>query len=330
MKSANKKISLTNFNLGGHLNLSTSTANSFNEKTNRTSFFFIFYVFSTVVNSILASYLIYIMHKILIKTGNFELLYNLIVYVTQWLISSLFSIIILILLLFFRKILNKNSNFSNICSQFNQFFRFFIACISTMFLPAGFYFLEKLSIKDSKEYQLNFHENYILLYIFLITDLLISSLISLLGIYYFVMICLRLKKRKLEIDEEFIENLKDDLKFNLNHKNSTLMIPSDEFINNNIFLANQIQQIKHLISSPESSNKKKANHNYSSPIKSEDKSKIKQEMLDFAFGKEKKKENLFDEIKKEIEISNSPLKSIISDITDPKNFNSQEMKNKFT
>ena len=299
MNTMHKRMTISN--LITNLNVSNSTAHSFNEKTDRKSFIFIFYAISTIVNIILTNYVIFKMNKILIQTENKEILLYLILYVGQWAICAILSLAFYSVFYLWH-LISIESEFPKFSKHFNNLFRFFIAIMTVLFLAAGIYLLSKLSTKDSKEYQLNFHESYLLLYIFLSVDLFISSLITLLAIYYFVMICLRLKTEKLEINDEFIQNIKDDLFLKHNPKSSTIMIPSEEFIKNNIFLEEQIKQIKYMKNSPEYIQKKVSHLKNDSNGSN---SKIKNQILNFAFGNEKKKDNLLDEIKKQIETTAS-------------------------
>ena len=54
---------MTISNLITNLNVSNSTAHSFNEKTDRKSFIFIFYAISTIVKIILSNYFMRILNK---------------------------------------------------------------------------------------------------------------------------------------------------------------------------------------------------------------------------------------------------------------------------
>ena len=317
MKNSQKKIISNSLTLGGDApDISISSKTFSDKKRKNSSFFLFFYIFTTIVNSILASYLLFNMYKLLLITLNYEILLFLISYVSQWFIASFLSIIIFILLHIGRTIHNNNSNNSGFTEQFNERFRFFLSVINILNLPQGIYIIDKLCFKESKEYNLNFHKNNILLYIFLTVDLIISSAISLIAIYYFIKNCFRLKNSNTLIDEQFIENLKDELKLNDNNQNQR-PLTSDGL--NNINHAIQIKKINNLICSPELNRKKKSikNKSISTMTKSEDMTKIKQEIMDFTLGKDKKRDSLFNEIKKEIEISNSPLKrSIFSESKD--------------
>ena len=123
--------------------------------------------------------------------------------------------------------------------------------MTILYLLQGIYYLNRLFRKDSKEFQLNFHESYILFYIFLSLDLFISSLITLLNIYYYVMKIFILKIKRIHINQEFIENIKDEINLKPHPFSSSIDLTSDEYIKNNKFIGDHINQIKYVISSPE-------------------------------------------------------------------------------
>ena len=221
----------------------------------------------------------------------------------MWVICAILAIVAFFFLFLWHLISNK-FEFHNFYYCFFNLFRFFITIMTILYLLQGIYYLNRLFRKDSKEFQLNFHESYILFYIFLSLDLFISSLITLLNIYYYVMKIFILKIKRKHINQEFIENIKDEINLKPHPFSSSIDLTSDEYIKNNKFIGDQINQIKYVISSPEYI--KKIHHfKYDS---NESNSKIKNQILNFAFGNDKKKDNLLQETKKNVDITSSQLK----------------------
>ena len=117
---------------------------------------------------------------------------------------------------------------------------------------------------------------------------------------------LRLKIKRLDINQEFIENIKDEINLKPHPFSSSIDLTSDEYIKNNKFIGDQINQIKYVIFSPEYIKKI---HHFKSDS-NESNSKIKNQILNFVFGNDKKKDNLLNEIKKNVDTTSSQLKKI--------------------
>jgi hypothetical protein len=314
MKDKHFTTSLTNQNI--NLSESSHYTKKIVKTEKKNSFFWIFYISFTLANTLLASFLVYKLNKLLISTKNSEVLYFLISYIMQLIISSIFSIIIYLIILLIQSIVKISSNSIKFKDYFLPIFRVVTALISLVLATIGFYFLIRMSKKETKEYKLNFHENYFLLYIFILCAMTISIMVIVFTIYYFVIIYLRLNKKKLDIDEEFIQNIQDELNLS-KKKNSSFVPPSDEFIKETQRISKEIKEMKAItLQSEDNKNmnfndfdipRQESNLDLKKVIETE-KKRIKNDIFESTANKDRRKESLMDEIKKEIQFSNSPEK----------------------
>jgi hypothetical protein len=146
--------------------------------------------------------------------------------------------------------------------------------------------------------------------------MIISIMVIVFTIYYVAIIYLRLNKKKLDIDEEFIQNIQDELNMN-QKKNSSFVPPSDEFLKETQRISKEIKEMKVLTLQSEDDKSRKfndfeiprqeSNIDLKKAIETE-KKRIKNDIFESTVNKDRRKESLMDEIKKEIKYSNSPEK----------------------